>query len=236
MTEMSQPAVLAPHSAEGGGRGAATRVRILDAAEELFAESGFAATSLRQITAKAGVNLAAINYHFQSKDVLIVEVLRRKMEPIERRRLELLEAAERAAGGGPPVLEDILRALLQPVFEARQEGTKLRSFPRLIGRIYTEPGDWVPRVFGPVFAGLLERFTSALERALPDAGRAEIAWGMHFAIGSMAHYLAAGQLLRVISGGAADPTDAAGAMERIVRYICGGLRALEQGKRKEAGR
>ena len=78
-----------------------TRQRILGAAEELFAERGFAAASLRQVTAAAKVNLAAVNYHFGSKDNLIEEVFRRRLDELSRRRLERLAAIEAA---GTPTL------------------------------------------------------------------------------------------------------------------------------------
>src|SRR5271163_200520 len=93
-----------------------TKTRILDAAEKLFALKGFEATSLRDITAEAQVNLAAVNYHFQSKDSLIDAVIVRRIEPVNRRRLEML-----AAAGPDPALEQILRAFLTPALELNLE-------------------------------------------------------------------------------------------------------------------
>src|SRR5882762_6734178 len=87
-----------------------TKTRILDSAEKLFGMSGFEGTSLRDITAEAEVNLAAVNYHFQSKDSLMEAVICRRIEPVNRRRLELLEAT-----GDNPTVEQILRAFLVPV-------------------------------------------------------------------------------------------------------------------------
>jgi len=75
-----------------------TKDRILDVAERLFAEHGFANTSLRSITAEAGANLAAVNYHFQSKDALIQAVFARRLGPLNQARLEMLDAAEARAG------------------------------------------------------------------------------------------------------------------------------------------
>src|SRR5580692_187637 len=87
-----------------------TKTRILDAAEKLFGKNGFDATSLRDITADADVNLAAVNYHFQTKDSLIDAVIARRIEPVNRKRLELLESA-----GPNPNIEQILIAFLAPV-------------------------------------------------------------------------------------------------------------------------
>src|SRR5215470_13225201 len=89
-----------------------TKSKILDAAEKLFGIKGFEATSLRDITAEAQVNLAAVNYHFQSKDSLIDAVIARRIEPVNRRRLEMLEAA-----GPKPTVEQILTAFLTPVLD-----------------------------------------------------------------------------------------------------------------------
>src|ERR1700685_813919 len=102
-----------------------TKTRILDAAEKLFGQNGFDATSLRDITAEAQVNLAAVNYHFQSKDSLIDAVIVRRIEPVNRRRLEMLDAA-----GPHPTLEQILTAFMAPAFEVRME-----SVAPLMGRI-----------------------------------------------------------------------------------------------------
>jgi AcrR family transcriptional regulator len=90
----------------------ATKDRILDTAEKLFGTRGFEATSLRDITTEARANLAAVNYHFQTKDSLIEAVIARRIEPINRRRLEMLDAA-----GPAPTVRQILLAFLTPVLE-----------------------------------------------------------------------------------------------------------------------
>src|ERR1700741_3949641 len=94
-----------------------TKTRILDAAERLFGEKGFDSTSLRDITAEAQVNLAAVNYHFQSKDSLIDAVIARRIEPVNRKRVEMLDQA-----GPNPTLEQILASFLRPVLELKTEG------------------------------------------------------------------------------------------------------------------
>src|ERR1700675_3405038 len=89
-----------------------TKTKILNAAEKLFALNGFDATSLRDITAEAQVNLAAVNYHFQSKDSLIDAVILRRIEPVNRRRVEMLDTA-----GPSPSVEQIVEAFLAPLLE-----------------------------------------------------------------------------------------------------------------------
>src|SRR5260370_14585910 len=94
--------------------GSTTKDRILDAAERLFAIQGFEATSLRAITTDAGVNLAAVNYHFQSKDALLRAVIARRIGPVNLRRLELLDACDATR---TPDLHALIEAFLIPAVE-----------------------------------------------------------------------------------------------------------------------
>src|SRR5438132_11926503 len=99
-----------------------TKTRILDAAERLFVEHGFEATSLRQLTAAAGVNLAAVNYHFGSKEELFQAVLTRRLDPMNQERIERLGRLERERGGKSLTCEEILFAMLLPALRlARDE-------------------------------------------------------------------------------------------------------------------
>src|SRR5579859_5859845 len=120
-----------------------TKQRILDSAERLFSDHGFEGTSLRTIIADAKVNLAAIHYHYRSKEALLDAVILRRLEPINRQRLELLDACERAAGDKPATLEAVIEAFLAPALRVAldRDGT---SFARLMGRIFTEKS-LVPR-------------------------------------------------------------------------------------------
>jgi AcrR family transcriptional regulator len=200
-----------------------TKDRILDAAERLFARDGFEATSLRAITAEAGVNLAAVNYHFQSKEVLVQAVIGRRMGPVNARRLALLDAYEAEAGGRPVPLDKIFDAFLRPVVE--MVGTHAREFVPLIGRLYTEPGDFSARLYKQQFEHMAERFVPALRRALPDVPPTELPWRIHFAIGAMAHTMAASKLLELMSGGQCHVSDAEGTLTRLKAFILAGFTA-----------
>ena len=156
-----------------------TKTRILDAAEKLFGKNGFDATSLRDITAEADVNLAAVNYHFQTKDSLIDAVIARQIEPVNRKRLELLESA-----GPNPNIEQILIAFLAPVLEK-----DLSRMSDLMARIMASPDIFVTRLFKVHIAPIVETFAAAIGRSLPDLSRVEIVWRLHFTAGAMAHVL-----------------------------------------------
>jgi AcrR family transcriptional regulator len=200
-----------------------TKDRILDTAEQLFARDGFDATSLRAITAEAGVNLAAVNYHFQSKEALVQAVIGRRMGPVNARRLALLDAYEAEAGGAPVPLEKIMDAFLRPLLEI--VGTHAREFAPLVGRIYTEPGDFTERLFKDQFQALALRFIPAFQRALPELPLTELYWRLHFSIGAMAHTMGAASMLRIFSRGLCDPSDADGTLARMKTFVLAGLTA-----------
>jgi len=175
----------------------------MDAAERLFATHGFEATSLRAITGEADVNLGAVNYHFATKDDLIVAVLTRRMRPINNRRLALLDKLEAAAGKKPLTVEQILGAMFRPVLELLT-GTTCeggRSFLRLFGQVLAEPGDYLEPLIKEEFAEKMTRFYGALGRALPGLSKQEIYWRFHFATGAFVHTVARSQILELTSHG-----------------------------------
>jgi AcrR family transcriptional regulator len=200
-----------------------TKERILDAAERLFAHHGVEATSLRAITTEAGVNLAAVNYHFQSKDALVQAVIARRMDPITQRRLAMLDACEAAAGNRPAPLEKILEAFLLPVLEAG--ATHASGFAPMLGRIYTEPKEFVEKVFKNHLATVAERFRTAFGRALPHLPEEELSWRVHFVVGAMAHTVGARHMLEITSRGKCDLSDVQGTAMRMETFLMAGLLA-----------
>jgi len=184
-----------------------TKDRILDAAERLFASDGFEATSLRAITAGANVNLAAVNYHFQSKEALVQAVIGRRMGPVNARRLALLDAYEAQAVDAPVALEKILDAFLRPVVE--MVGSHAHEFVPLLGRLYTEPGEFAERTYKQQFEHL--------------APRVELIWRIHFAIGALAHTMAASKMLEMMSGGNCEISDVEATLTRLKAFILAGL-------------
>jgi len=205
-----------------------TKDRLLDAAETLFAEQGFEATSLRQITSKAQVNLASVNYHFHSKDDLIRAVFERRIRPLNQRRLEALKSCLDAAGDGPVPLEEIIRAFVRPVLQMRREPHGA-AVGRLFGRTYADPSGSARQAFFELMKEISRPFTEAFRRALPGLDQVELVWRMHFSVGVMAHTLAGSEHLKVISGGLCDLSDVEGALDRIVAYVAAGLRAAPAG-------
>ena len=200
-----------------------TTDRILDTAEQLFAEKGFAATSLRSIMATAGVNLAAVHYHFRSKEALLDSVIMRRAEPVNRKRLEMLEECERAAASGPLPLEKVIEAFILPAFRLAAETERGPLFVRLVARVHTE-GELFPDVLKRNFGPVLDRFTGAFARALPEVPPDRLLLGLHFTMGAVVQALRGPKLLEVLSGGQCQ-FDWQTTSTRLIAYVSAGLRA-----------
>jgi AcrR family transcriptional regulator len=176
-----------------------TKARILDAAETLFMEHGFEATSLRLITAAAGVNLAAVNYHFGSKEELFQSVLTRRLDPMNQTRVALLDRYEREATGPLPC-ERILAALFIPALAlARDPQRGGSNFLRLLGRAYADPAPFIRKFLSQQYAPMIARFKDAFARALPHLPRKELSWRLHFIMGALSYTLAGTDALRIIA-------------------------------------
>lgn len=168
-----------------------TKQRILSAAEHHFARDGYHATSLRSITATAKVNLAAVNYHFGSKEALLEAVIERRLNPLNERRLAQLEALLNQAEqiGELPACRDILRTFIEPTLNLRQQGSEAEDFVALIGRILAEPRGVAMSIFMHHMEPLMERLFQALSLSLPTLSHETLFWRLHFAIGSLSHIM-----------------------------------------------
>lgn len=166
-----------------------TQKRILDAAEELFADQGLDRVSIRDITDAAKVNLAAVNYHFGTKEELIAAVFDRRLVPLNLARLAALDEVERKAVGHPPKLEDILSAFVRPALECCLQDSSGAHFGKLFGRCMAETRPEIEALLIRQFEPLMHRIDTALMRTLPNLPRAEIFWRMKFTFGALHHWL-----------------------------------------------
>src|SRR6266571_5345643 len=174
----------------GGMSRDATRRRILDTAEQHFARDGFSGTSLRAITRDAKVNVAAIHYHYGSKERLLQATMERIVAPVNAQRLRLLDEAIAAAGGAPSV-EAILSAFLCPdLVLIRDLGERGMMIARFSGRSATEPGDVVVRVVRGLFGDLGDRFIDAFGLAVPGVPRTELGWRLRCVVAIITYLLA----------------------------------------------
>ncbi len=143
-----------------------TRERLLDAAELAFAENGIQQASLRTITAAADANLAAVNYHFGSKDGLIREVLQRLVGPINAERLRRVDEAEAHYSDKIVPLDELLRHFLEPTLKLFATGQA--HIPALIGRFHHETSPAVAQTMAAVLEPVVGRFLEALMRSVPS--------------------------------------------------------------------
>lgn len=203
-----------------------TRGRILAAATKAFAQRGFDAVTVRDITAAAGVNGAAINYHFGSKERLIVEVFKSVVGPIHRERMDRLRRYLAEEAPSQPDIEQIVRAFVEPPIRAaydpdREGGTYHRFY--ILAYAIRRP--YAGRMLRDLSDQLAREFIGALEEALPSISREEVYWRYDFMIGSLVHILldVDRHRLRRISGGICDTADPERMLEQLTNFLVAGF-------------
>ncbi len=193
-----------------------TRSAILAAAERLYADRGFGDVTLRDIVAEANVNLAAVNYHFGSKDELIAELFVTRSIATNRERLRELRAAEEK-GGGRAAIDEILRALVGPTLRGCLGPENQRSTAaRFMIRASIESVPPIRRIKNREIDHL-RKFAAAMRRALPDRDEVEIFWGLHFALAMAHHTIRESERLTKLSEGKCDLDDVESIIERVVK-------------------
>jgi len=174
-----------------------TVTRILDSAEQLFAEKGFAETSLRMITTRAKVNLAAVNYHFGSKKDLIQAVFARFLTPFTQKLSKELDMV--VAVKNDPTFQDVLGVLAKTMLtgiETSDKYNKLSVFMRLLGLAYTQAQGHLRRFLHENYSSTYKRFIGYLKLAHPNLSSEEIFWRIHFAIGAAVFTMSSLEVLR----------------------------------------
>lgn len=197
--------------------GVDTREKLLNTAEQLFAEHGLERVSVRDITNAAGANLGAINYHFGSKDRLIAVMFERRLIPMNSERLRRLDEIEAAAGSSPASVESILEAFIRPTIELSSGGI----FTRLLGRILSEPRPCVEALCKSHFDPVRNRFDAALRRALPHLTSRDVFWRLSFTFGLLHHWLMKSPSWN--PEWAADDTEQQ--VQRLIGFAAAGMRA-----------
>lgn len=198
---------------------------MLEAAEALIAEKGFEAVSLRDITQKAGANVAAINYHFGSREGLLTLVMMRYVKPVSEERLARLDAAERNWGAKNVPLEEVVDAFVRPlVSQVKKSELSERLFCRLLGRILGQQDEIMSSALEDSCRPVVERFMQAFSRVLPALTSEELIWRMHFMAGSMIHMLMHQEALYRLSGGVSGTPPVETTVARFIRFASAGFR------------
>lgn len=203
----------------------ATVARILDAAEKLFAEHGFAETSLRSITSKAGVNLAAVNYHFGSKKSLIQAVFSRFLDPFVGNLSTALVSYQNANAAIDP--EEVLHLLVDQVMAVKARSPEdLSVCMRLIGLAYTQGQGHLKNYLREVYGEVFQAYLQLLVRACPDLPIGDLFWRVYFILGSAVFTLSGANALRAIAeSDYGMNVDLEEIMRKMVPFMAAGLRA-----------
>ena len=213
-----------------------TRSAILNAAERLYADRGFGDVTLRDIVASANVNLAAVNYHFGSKDELIAELFVTRSLATNRERLNELKSAEEA-GGGRADIDAIFRALVGPPLRgclgSDREGS---TAARFMIRASIESVPPIRRIKNRE-VDHLRKFAAAMRRSLPGRDQADLYWGLHFALAMAHHTIRDSERLKKLSEGLCDLDDVQGIIDRVVAVsvMADGGRGERQGAGQAGG-
>ena len=198
-----------------------TKDRILGAAEELFAQFGFAGTSLRQVTSHADVNIAAVNYHFGSKENLVNEVFRRRMDEMSAARLNQLEQAR---GSQPGDLRAVLAAFVEPALAMAQDRQSGGAFVRVIARAYAEKNDNLRKFLSDHYGHVLREFGKAIAACVPGLSKEELYWRLDFLAGALTYAMADFGLIKRPHG-ISEAAHRSKAAQELIHFAEAGFRA-----------
>jgi AcrR family transcriptional regulator len=198
-----------------------TKERILGVAETLFARHGFAGASLRQVTAAAKVNLAAVNYHFGSKESLIEEVFRRRLDELNRHRLAALAAVEARPDRQ---LEDVLDAFIRPALEQSMDSTGGAAFVRVLARAYAEHDERLRKFLSDNYGHVLREFAGAFSTLLPHLAKEELYWRLDIVAGALTYAMADFGMIKR-KNDVSEQSHREQSAQHLVRFAAAGLRA-----------
>ena len=198
-----------------------TKDRILGAAEQLFAVHGFAGTSLRQVTSAADVNIAAVNYHFGSKENLVNEVFRRRMDEMSGARLRQLQAASSADPGD---LRAVLAAFVEPALAMAGEQHNGGAFVRVIARAYAEKNDNLRKFLSDHYGHVLREFARAIAACLPALSKEQLYWRLDLLAGALTYAMADFGLIKRPAG-MSEADHRSRAARELIQFAEAGFRA-----------
>ena len=207
--------------------------RLLNAAEEVFARSGYDAASIRAITRAARVPLALAHYHFKSKKDLFRRVLARRVDELCTRRLEMLNNFKEAANGDPIPVIQIVEAFAEPAFDLSiHGGPGWKNYMKLNAQISISK-KYVAMV-GDLFDPTATSFLNEMRRSLPGASPAAIDWAYLFFVAAIAAALAESGRIELLSKSKVKSSQLAHALDNAKRMISAGMEALDDTGRKTA--
>lgn len=199
--------------------------RLLDAAERLFCECGFKGTSIRDIAASAGCNIASVNYYFGSKEKLYEEVWRRHLIPMRDARISSIDKVMSQTGVRPD-LEDLLRSFADTFVGSMVDASKASRLSKLMAREYID-GHLPTNMFvNEVMAPTITAMHSALMKTCPDLDESKILPVVFSVIGQLVHLVHVKTLLEQGGDDLSLPIfDSDEVIDHIVKFSAAGIRA-----------
>ncbi len=204
-----------------------TKQSILDSAEYLFARNGYRGTSLREVTGRAKVNLAAVNYHFGSKKILVEEVIKRRLLPLNSIRKKRLEEVRTEAEMKEkrPDIRAVLSAFIVPTLKFKESNPGAEHFFTFIGRSFTDPDNTVRDVFIRYIKPLFSLLHETACESLPDHSNDIIFWRLHFTLGALFHTMHICGHMKTEFMNLKTEMDADSLIGLMVPYITAGMKA-----------
>ena len=199
------------------------RVKILDMAEELFAEKGYGQTSIREITKRAHCNTSAVNYYFHGKENLYIEVFRRHMHAIRDQRIHsirriLLNQTEQTS------LEALLQSFASAFLEPFSEGGIGHRLMKLMMRERNESHLPKQIFIDGVIQPVKNIMKDALIQICPGLHDTDADLCVHSIVGQLTHVLQARDLFSGMDKTTTPVLDLPKALEHIVKFSAAGIR------------
>jgi AcrR family transcriptional regulator len=198
-----------------------TREQLLAAAERLFAERGFAGTSVRMIATEAGVNWSLVGYYFRGKDGLLAEVYRRHCTMLNGERLRLLTEARRAG----LQLESVIEAFVRPALAEMGSGDRPSEYSRLRATLAAEDAPLLAQLVADNFDQSSRTFVAALRECLPELPTDEVLWRFHFMLGTIYYSASSPQRIKAFSRGRCNPGDVEATVQHLVPFLAAAFRS-----------
>lgn len=195
-----------------------TKERILGAAESLFARRGFDGASLRQLTSAAGVNLAAVNYHFGSKEKLVEQIFRRRLDALNNSRLQALDLV---AGKSDTTIEHVLAAFIRPALDLSHDETG-SLFMRVLARAFAEHDDTLRQFLSENYGHVMRQFTAEFARLLPQLSKQELYWRIDLVSGALTHAMSGFGMIQRKSG-VSEIAHREETAQHLIRFAVAGL-------------
>ncbi|HEY4372849.1 MAG TPA: TetR/AcrR family transcriptional regulator [Burkholderiales bacterium] len=205
--------------------------RLLDAAELLFAELGYASCTFREIAGRSGINQGLLHYYFGSKQNLFTEVFMRRAQVVASHRELLLDEAIASHGAGQMPVETLVRAFLTPALSMAQAGPGGAAFVRIHSQLRSEAGDIGLMLRRQAFGASTQRYVKALTDACPHLPKKIVYWRFNFMVGSYLVVSSQGGRLEDYSGGTCTSSDVESALAQLVPFVVAGFMAPAPGRK-----